>query len=139
MALACVRLGIEFRLSAPKGYEFPQDFLDSMETVEGSGSLVQITEPAEAIDGVDAVYTDVWSSMGQEKEQKQREKDFAGHQVNAKLMALAPSAIFLHCLPAKRGQEVTTEVIDGPQSRIVEQAANRMHAQKAILAWLLQQ
>jgi len=139
LAIACIRLGIQFRLSAPKGYEFAQDFLDSVKTIEGSGSLVQISDPAEAIEGVDAVYTDVWSSMGQEKEQKQREKDFAGHQVNAKLMALAPSAIFLHCLPAKRGQEVTAEVIDGPQSRIVEQAANRMHAQKAILAWLLQQ
>lgn len=76
--------------------------------------------------------------MGQEAEEEQRKRDFADYQVNSKLMAAAPSdAIFLHCLPAKRGQEVTDEVIDSPQSRVVEQAANRMHAQKGVLAWLL--
>lgn len=139
LALACKRLGVEFRLSAPEGYEFPAEFMESLKDVDGSGAIVLESDPAAAIRGVQAVYTDVWSSMGQEKEQKQREKAFASHQVNAKLMALAPEAIFLHCLPAKRGQEVTADVIDGPQSRIVEQAANRMHAQKAILAWLLRQ
>ena len=132
LAIAC-----NFRLSAPAGYEFNADFMALIEGVEGNGSVCCVEDPVDAVTGVDAVYTDVWSSMGQEKEQKKREQDFASYQVNAELMSHAPDAIFLHCLPAKRGQEVTAEVIDGPQSRIVEQAANRMHAQKAILAWLL--
>lgn len=137
LAIACRRLGANLTLSAPKGYEFASEFLDSIEAMDGSGSVINHSDPVEAVQGADAVYTDVWASMGQEKDQKKREKDFASHQVNAELMSHAPDAIFLHCLPAKRGQEVTPDVIDGPQSRIVEQAANRMHAQKAILAWLL--
>ena len=114
----------------------PQGLLQ-IESLEGDGTVSMITDPIAAVDDTNAVYTDVWSSMGQEKEQKQRERDFADYQVNAELMEQAPNAIFLHCLPAKRGQEVTSDVIDGPQSRIVEQAANRLHAQKAVLAWLL--
>ncbi len=137
LAIACKLLGVDFRLSAPAGYEFNADFMALIEGVEGNGSVCCVEDPVDAVTGADAVYTDVWSSMGQEKEQKKREQDFASYQVNAELMSHAPDAIFLHCLPAKRGQEVTAEVIDGPQSRIVEQAANRMHAQKAILAWLL--
>lgn len=137
LAIACRLLGVEFRLSAPEGYEFDAEFISMLENLDGTGTLHHVTNPAEAVSGVDAVYTDVWSSMGQEKEQKEREKAFAGHQVNAALMKNAPDAIFLHCLPAKRGQEVTADVIDSPCSRIVEQAANRMHAQKAVLAWLM--
>lgn len=138
LALACKRAGTEFRLSAPEGYEFDDAFLKLVESVDGDGSVVMETDPFQAVVDTNAIYTDVWSSMGQESEQKEREKAFAGHQVNAKLMAQAPNdAIFMHCLPAKRGQEVTADVIEGPQSRIVEQAANRMHAQKAVLAWLL--
>ena len=137
LAIACRLLGVEFRLSAPEGYEFDAEFISTLESLDGTGTLHHVTNPAEAVSGVDAVYTDVWSSMGQEKEQKEREKAFAGHQVNAALMKNAPDAIFLHCLPAKRGQEVTADVIDSPCSRIVEQAANRMHAQKAVLAWLM--
>lgn len=137
LALACKLLGAHMRLSAPDGYEFSNEFVDSLKSVEGSGSLTLVTDPVEAVRDVDAVYTDVWASMGQEKDQKKREKDFASHQVNADLMSNAPSAVFLHCLPAKRGQEVTADVIDGSQSRIVMQAANRMHAQKAVLSWLL--
>ncbi len=87
--------------------------------------------------GTDVVYTDVWSSMGQEAEQSQRRQAFTGYQVNAAMMKHAPDAIFLHCLPARRGEEVAADVIDGPQSRIVRQAANRMHVQKAVLTWLL--
>ena len=88
--------------------------------------------------GAAAVYTDVWASMGQEAERDKRRRDFADYQVNAKLMARAPAdALFLHCLPAHRGEEVTDEVIDGPQSVVVAQAANRMHVQKGILVWLL--
>ena len=137
LAIACRLLGVNFRLAVPKGYEFPADFLATLDELGGAGSIEVTSDPVTAVEGVQAIYTDVWSSMGQEKEQKQREIDFAAHQVNAKLMQHAPDAIFLHCLPAKRGQEVTSDVIDGPQSRVVQQAANRMHAQKAVLAWLL--
>lgn len=137
LAIACKLCGVDFRLSAPKGYEFDADFMAMIDGVQGDGSVCCTKDPIDAVAGVDAVYTDVWSSMGQEKEQKKREQDFASYQVNAKLMDHAPNAIFMHCLPARRGQEVSAEVIDGPQSRIVEQAANRMHAQKAVLAWLL--
>ena len=88
--------------------------------------------------GADAVYTDVWVSMGQEAEKEKRLQTFAKYQVNAQLMGMAkPGAAFLHCLPAHRGCEVTDEVIDSPQSAVVQQAANRMHVQKAILVWLL--
>ncbi len=96
------------------------------------------TNPQEAVKGAAAVYTDVWTSMGQEAESDVRRKAFASYQVNAALMKRAPSeAYFMHCLPAHRGEEVTDEVIDGPASIIVAQAANRLHAQKGILAWLL--
>jgi ornithine carbamoyltransferase len=137
LAIACRRLGANFTLSAPDGYDFGADFISTIESMDGDGSVKSVTDPVAAVKDANAVYTDVWASMGQEKDQKQRERDFASHQVNAKLMSHAPDAIFLHCLPAKRGQEMTEEVIDGAQSRIVEQAANRMHAQKAVLAWLL--
>ena len=138
LAIGSKLLGVNLTLAAPKGYEFDESFLKQIDSMNGDGSVQVISDPIEAVRGVDAVYTDVWSSMGQEKEEQKRKQDFANHQVNATLMSHAPEAIFLHCLPAKRGQEVTADVIDGPQSRIVEQAANRMHAQKAVLAWLLQ-
>lgn len=138
LALACKIAGVEFRLSAPAGYEFSASFLQLVESTDGDGSVVIQSDPHQAVQGTHVVYTDVWSSMGQEKEQQERERAFAGHQVNARLMSSAPDhAIFLHCLPARRGQEVTADVIDDSQSRIVQQAANRMHAQKAVLAWLL--
>ncbi len=96
------------------------------------------TDPAEAVDGAVAVYTDVWASMGQESQQEARRREFAAYQVNAALMARAQKgAFFMHCLPAHRGEEVTDEVIDGPQSVVIQQAGNRMHVQKGILAWLL--
>ena len=90
------------------------------------------------MDGAAAVYTDVWASMGQEEEQAQREADFSDFQVNASLMQRAKdNAIFLHCLPAHRGLEVSAEVMDGPQSAVLQQAENRLHAQKGLMAWLL--
>ena len=137
VAIACKQLGVQLTLAAPSGYEFSRDFLATVNELDGSGNVSVVSDPIEAVQDTHAVYTDVWSSMGQEAEQKQREKDFAEFQVNAQLMEHAKDAIFLHCLPAKRGQEVTAEVIDGPQSRVVRQAANRMHAQKAVLVWLL--
>ena len=96
-------------------------------------------KPAEAVAGACAVYTDVWASMGQESERQERRRVFAPYQVNAQLMAKAPEdAFFLHCLPARRGEEVTDEVIDSPHSVVVQQAANRMHLQKGVLAWLFE-
>ena len=96
------------------------------------------SDPATAVAGAHAVYTDVWASMGQESQQESRRRDFAPYQINAALMSHAQKgAFFMHCLPAHRGEEVTDEVIDSPQSVVIQQAGNRMHVQKGILAWML--
>ncbi|HMO85651.1 MAG TPA: ornithine carbamoyltransferase [Lacipirellulaceae bacterium] len=138
VAAACALLGVEFAAACPPGYEFDQAFLDRMASIVPAAKLNQLADPAEAVRGAAAVYTDVWASMGQETEQAQRRRDFAAYQVNAELMkAAGPSARFMHCLPAKRGEEVTDEVMDSPYSVVVEQAANRMHVQKGVLVWLL--
>ncbi len=95
-------------------------------------------DPAEGVRDATAVYTDVWASMGQESQQQERRKIFADYQVNAELMSHAPDeAVFMHCLPAHRGDEVTGEVLDSPRSVVIPQAGNRMHVQKGLLAWLL--
>ncbi len=138
VAIACALLGVEFAAATPQGYEFDQPFLDRLNHVAPAAKVLFTDDPVAAVRGAAAVYTDVWASMGQEAEQAQRRKDFAAYQVNAALMGAAgPTARFMHCLPAKRGEEVTDEVMDGPYSVIVEQAANRMHVQKGVLAWLL--
>ncbi len=137
LAVACKLLGVKLILAAPPGYEFADEFLGMIENLPGAGEVAIVSDPVAAVKGTDVVYTDVWSSMGQEDEQTQRRHDFVGYQVNAAMMKHAPEAIFLHCLPARRGEEVSADVIDGPQSRIVLQAANRMHAQKAVLIWIL--
>ena len=138
LALACGRLGVHFAVATPKGYGFPEDYIADVNKECPGMNLTLTNDPLEAVRGASAVYTDVWASMGQEGEQEQRKIDFAPFQVNGKLMAAAPSnALFLHCLPAKRNEEVTDEVMDSPNSVIVEQAGNRMHVQKGILAWLL--
>lgn len=96
-------------------------------------------DPYEAVENADVVYTDVWASMGQEKEAEEKEKHFARYQVNRKLLDLAkPDAIVMHCLPAKRGREITDEVMDGPNSVVFDEAENRLHVQKAIMALLMQ-
>ena len=138
LAVACARMGVELAIAAPAGYEFNASFLKRL-SGEHADALPEVTSsPTDAVKNADAVYTDVWASMGQEGERAQRQKDFAEYQVNANLMKQAKdNAIFLHCLPARRGEEVTDEVMDSPNSRIVQQAANRMHVQKAIIAWLL--
>jgi ornithine carbamoyltransferase len=130
------RVPIHLTLVGPEGYLSHTDFVaQAAKEVQGSITI------AHSLDGVrdaDAVYTDVWASMGQEEEAAQREKDFADYQVNAALMQLAkPDALFLHCLPAHRGSEVTDEVIDSPNSIVFDQAENRLHAQKAVLARLI--
>ena len=138
LAIACARLGYPFAIAAPKGYQFDASFGKELAAIDPSLKHLFTDDPQQAAARAACIYTDVWASMGQEAEQATREKAFAPYQVNERLMAAAPAdAIFLHCLPAKRGQEVTDAVIDGANSRIVEQAANRMHAQKGLLAWLL--
>jgi len=138
LALACGRLGVHFAVATPKGYELDAAYVESLKAEVPFLQLSMTHDPIEAARDADAVYTDVWASMGQEAEKQQRLKDFAGHQVTADVMAAAnKDACFLHCLPAHRGEEVAAEVIDGPQSAVIQQAGNRMHIQKGILAWLL--
>jgi ornithine carbamoyltransferase len=132
---AAYRLGFELAIASPEGYE-PADHL--LERAKGHAKITLTRDPKEAIEGAHVVNTDVWASMGQEDEQKKRERDFAGYTVNAALMKrAAKDAIFLHCLPAHRGEEVTADVIDGPQSRVWDEAENRLHIQKAIMAVLM--
>jgi ornithine carbamoyltransferase len=134
----CGHLGVQLAICTPPGYEIDTPFLAIMKREYPKLDLVTTHDPREAVRGAAAVYTDVWASMGQESEQAKRKQDFADYQINARLMAGAPrDAFFLHCLPAHRGEEVTDDVIDGPQSIVIEQATNRMHVQKGILVWLL--
>ena len=133
---AAYRLGFELRIACPEGYEPDQAIL---ERARSTASVTIVRDPAAAAEGADVVNTDVWASMGQEEETAQRERDFAAYRVDAALMRRASErAIFLHCLPAHRGEEVTEEVLEGPQSRIFDQAENRLHAQKAVIATLLE-
>ncbi|HET9799887.1 MAG TPA: ornithine carbamoyltransferase, partial [Gemmatimonadaceae bacterium] len=132
---AAYRFGFELALACPQGYE-PADHL--LERARTAAKITLTRDPKEAIEGADVVNTDVWASMGQEDEQKKRERDFAGYTVDRSMMGRAASdAIFLHCLPAHRGEEVTADVIDGPQSRVWDEAENRLHIQKAIMAVLI--
>ena len=133
-------LGMDMSLACPKGYEPNENILKTaQEYADENNTEITITDDIGlALQNVDAVFTDVWVSMGDEAEAKQREIDFPPFQVNSDLMGLAnDGAIFMHCLPAIRGQEVTAEVIDGPQSVIYDEAENRMHAQKAVLYYYL--
>jgi ornithine carbamoyltransferase len=132
---AAARLGFSLRLACPEGYD-PDGAVLSRAQREADIRLMR--DPREAVAGADVVNTDVWASMGQEDEQTERSEAFAHFRVDEVLMALAaPSAIFLHCLPAHRGEEVTAGVIDGAQSRVWDQAENRLHIQKAIMAVLM--
>jgi ornithine carbamoyltransferase len=132
---AAYRLGFELRLACPVGYDPDTEIL---KRAQGVAKVTLTRDPAEAAEGADVVTTDVWASMGQEDEQAVRAKAFQGFMVDDVLMERAhESAIFLHCLPAHRGEEVTASVVDGPRSRIFEEAENRLHAQKAILLELM--
>jgi len=140
LVLAAVLLGMDVRVATPAGYEMDTAiFAKASEYAKKSGgSMMATTDPIEAVAGADAVYTDVWTSMGFEAENEIRLKAFAEYQVNEKLVSHADSDyLFLHCLPAHRGEEVTAGVIDGSRSVIFDQAENRLHAQKAILAALV--
>jgi ornithine carbamoyltransferase len=138
LAEGCGKMGIRFAIASPKGYEFDSGFLAHLKKEVPDLDMLMTRDPAEAVQGAAVVYTDVWTSMGQEQESQKRRQAFADYQVNSKLMAQAPEgALFMHCLPAHRGEEVTDDVIDGSQSVVVQQAANRLHVQKGILAWIL--
>jgi ornithine carbamoyltransferase len=134
------KAGMDIAVASPAGYQVNPAYLElARADAAAAGTRIEaLTDPAAAVAGASAVYTDVWTSMGQEAESAARLDAFAGYTVDARLMAAAlPEAIFLHCLPAHRGEEVDAEVADGPQSRIFDQAENRMHVQMAVLLWLL--
>ncbi len=138
LAIASASSGIEFVLACPPGYEFPADFLARYASAFGGRAPRTCHDPAVAVAGADVIYTDVWASMGQEAEAAARHEAFAPYQVDDALLGRArPDVLFLHCLPAHRGEEVTDSVLDGPRSRVIPQAANRLHFQKALLVWLL--
>jgi ornithine carbamoyltransferase len=138
LAVGCGKLGVNFVLACPKGYGFDDRFKTDYASKVSPNVPKEMHDPAAAVKGADVIYTDVWTSMGQEAEREERLKTFAPFQVNAALMAKAkPDCKLLHCLPAHRGEEVTDEVIDGPASAVFQQAGNRLHTQKAVLEWLL--
>jgi ornithine carbamoyltransferase len=138
LAQAALMLGAHVRVATPKGFELPGTVRGSIASLGAAGGTFETThDPAAAVAGANAVYTDVWASMGQEDEAAERHTIFAPFQVNAALMSrAAPGALFMHCLPAHRGDEVTNEVIDAPTSVVFDQAENRLHVQKALLAML---
>ena len=137
--IGCATAGMHVKVAGPEGYQPAAAVVERAKEIaaQTGGSVEVFTDPKLAIAGADAVATDTWVSMGQEAESAKRLADFAGYTIDADLMALAAAdAIFLHCLPAYRGYEVTAEVIDGPQSVIWDEAENRLHAQKALMVWL---
>ena len=138
LAVGCGMLGAKFVLACPVGYAFDAEFLKGYAAKVSRDLPRTLHDPVEAVAGADAVYTDVWTSMGQEAEREERLLKFAPFQLNAELMAAAPKGCkVLHCLPAHRGEEITDAVLDGPQSVVFDQAENRLHVQKAVLEWLL--
>jgi ornithine carbamoyltransferase len=137
---ACTKLGVSVALASPAGYQIDKAQVDAAwPAARETGASITLTEePAEAVADVDAIYTDVWTSMGQEAEREQRERAFAGYQVNAALLRRAkPTAVVMHCLPAHRNLEITDEVLDGPASIVFQQAENRLHTTRALLEVLL--
>jgi ornithine carbamoyltransferase len=132
---AAYRLGFELRLACPKGYEPNAEILDR---ARGAANILLTDDPREAVSGADVINTDVWASMGQEEEAAERARAFQGYCVDDELMGLASErSIFLHCLPAHRGEEVSDSVIEGPKSRVFDEAENRLHVQKAIMLRLM--
>ncbi len=142
LLLGCAKMGIPMRVATPKSYEPDKEILNMAKSFaqETVGQIFLTHSPKEAVAGADVIYADVWVSMGQEKEAKKRLKDFKGFQINGALVAGAKKDfIFMHCLPAHRGQEVTSEVIDGEHSIVFDQAENRLHVQKAVMALLIEE
>jgi ornithine carbamoyltransferase len=138
LAVGCGKLGVNFVLACPQGYGFDDKFKADYTSRVSPDFPKEVNDPLSAVKAADVIYTDVWTSMGQEAEREERLRRFAGFQVNAKLLAAAPRHVkVLHCLPAHRGEEITDDVMDGPACAAFQQAGNRMHAQKAVLEWLL--
>ncbi|SOC36530.1 ornithine carbamoyltransferase [Ureibacillus acetophenoni] len=140
LVVAAAHVGMDIVVATPDGYECNEEIIaKAAEIAKANGSIVAVTnDPVEAVMNADVVYTDVWTSMGQEEESKKRLADFKDYQINDELVKFAkPNYMFLHCLPAHREEEVATSVIDGPNSYVFEQAENRLHAQKAVLASIL--
>lgn len=138
LMIGCAKMGIDVAIAAPEAYQ-PQAAVTKLAKSIALNSEVVVTEDAvTAVKKADVIYSDVWASMGQEAEQKEREKDFADYQVNKELFSHAKDdAIFMHCLPAHRGEEVTEDIIDGPMSVVFQEAENRLHAQKALMVALM--
>lgn len=140
LALICAMLDMRFTLACPDGYEMNADWIRRIVKEYPNAKIDRQVDAKAAVANADAIYTDVWASMGQEAEAAERREAFAAYQVNGDLMAAAPSHTrVLHCLPAIRGEEITDEVMDSDQSDVIQQAGNRMHAQKGVLVWLLNQ
>ncbi len=140
LASCCAMLGVPFVVSSPEGFELSSDFVTSLKANIPDAHLELESDPLKAVAESTMIYTDVWASMGQEAETEKRKKIFADYQVNSKLMSAAGSNCkFMHCLPAKRGLEVTDEVLDSRQSVVFQQAENRMHLAKGLLVWLMRQ
>ena len=142
LVLTAASLGMDVRIASPRGYMLPETVVSeaSVRAEQSGGRLAFVVDPAEAVAGADAVYTDVWASMGQERESERRRIDFNGYQLNAGLVeAAAPDALVMHDLPAHRGDEITDEVIESERSIIFDQAENRVWAQAAVVAFLLGQ
>jgi ornithine carbamoyltransferase len=135
---AAAKLGLDFVAATPVGYEAPPDEVERART-ETAGSITLVENPREAVEGANVLYTDVWTSMGQDEERERRLRDLAGYGIDADLLSRAASdAIVLHCLPAHYGEEITEDVLYGPQSAVWDQAENRLHAQKALLALVVE-
>lgn len=133
---AAAVFGFELRIASPNGYEPNPEYLEKARSA--GANIILTSDPLEAVEGADVLNTDVWASMGQEEEQKKREQAFTGFQLNGELLKrAADDAVVMHCLPAHRGEEITDEVIEGPQSIIFDEAENRLHVQKAIMATLM--
>ncbi|MDB5312115.1 MAG: argF [Gemmataceae bacterium] len=138
LAVGCSRLGAKFVLACPVGYGFDDGFREKYKARVSPCFPPEVNDAAAAVRTADVIYTDVWTSMGQEAEREERLKRFESFQVNAALLAKAPPHCkVLHCLPAHRGEEITDDVLDGPASAVFQQAGNRLHTQKAVLEWLM--
>lgn len=140
LAELCARTGTNMRIAAPEGYHFDQDYINQVNaTAAATGATIEmLTDPKAAAQNADAIYTDVWASMGQEEEAKKRHDDFQGYQLNMDLLSVAkPNAAVMHCQPAHRGEEISGEAMDSPNSVIFDEAENRLHVQKALLALTL--
>ncbi|QDT44298.1 Ornithine carbamoyltransferase [Gimesia alba] len=140
LANCCAKLGVPFVVSSPEGFELSSEFVNDLKQKIPAAQIELVADPQRAVAGATVIYTDVWASMGQEAETEKRKKIFAAYQINSSLMSAAEkNCRLMHCLPAKRGLEITDDVLDSKQSIVFEQAENRKHLAKGLLVWLMQQ